>query len=146
MITTRQIDADNSKKEERLKRTTTKDIDVSIKRDPIIIFIDETAQEMLEDFEVELPKSNPSQSVSTHNIADVADIAEKKRRDAIMAEKIKPGDENIAVSYGTMSEGETMSLKQAKEVYAENDKGFNLQYAIVEIDELLQGVLRRELK
>ena len=131
MITTRQIDADNSKKEERLKRTTTKDIDVSIKRDPIIIFIDETAQEMLEDFEVELPKSNPSQSVSTHNIADVADIAEKKRRDEIMAEK-----KEVSLKTEVLPFGENI----------EDDKGFNLQYAIVEIDELLQGVLRRELK
>jgi len=146
MITTRQIDADNSKKEERLKRTTTKDIDVSIKRDPIIIFIDETAQEMLEDFEVELPKSNPSQSVSTHNIADVADIAEKKRRDAIMAEKLKEGYLANAKLNQKISEDFKYVDSEGIQIDVEDDKGFNLQYAIVEIDELLQGVLRRELK
>ena len=146
MITTRQIDADNSKKEERLKRTTTKDIDVSIKRDPIIIFIDETAQEMLEDFEVELPKSNPSQSVSTHNIADVADIAEKKRRDAIMAEKLKEGYLANAKLNQKISEDFKYVDSEGIQIDVEDDKGFNLQYAIVEVDELLQGILRRELK
>ena len=116
MITTRQIEADNPKKEEKLKQATTKDIDTT----------------------PPMPKNlNPQKAtqVSTRNIEDVADIAEKKRRDAIMAEK------GIAVSYDGMADMET------KEWFdAEDDKGFNLQYAIVEIDELLQGISRRELK
>lgn len=68
-----------------------------------------------------------SLGISTGNIADAGDIQEKKRRDEIMEEK-------------------SISLKAEVLPLGENDKGFNLQYAIVEIDELLQGISRRELK
>ena len=112
MITTRQIDADNPKKAEKLKQATTKDVDASIPR-------------------TENPNPQKSVNVSTRNITDVADIAEKKRRDAIMAEK-----KGISLNAEILPSGENV----------ENDKGFNLQYAIVEIDGLLQGILRRELK
>ena len=116
MITTRQIDADNPKKAEKLKQATTKDVDASIPR-------------------TENPNPQKSVNVSTRNITDVADIAEKKRRDAIMAEK------KMAISHDGMADMET------KEWFdVEDDKGFNLQYAIVEVDELLQGMSRRELK
>ena len=123
MITTRQIEADNPKKEEKLKQATTKDIDTT----------------------PPMPKNlNPQKAtqVSTRNIEDVADIAEKKRRDEIMAEK------GIAVSYDGMADMETKGLNKAKELTVENknEKAFNLQYAIVEIDEILQGIPRRRLK
>ena len=112
MITTRQIKADIAKRAGKLGQATTKDVDASIPR-------------------VENPNPQKTAQVSTHNIADVADIAEKKRRDAIMAEK-----KEVSLKTEVLPFGENI----------EDDKGFNLQYAIVEIDELLQGVLRRELK
>ena len=122
MITTRQIDADNPKKAEKLRQATTKDVDASIPRTENL---------------------NPQKSVnvSTRNIADVADIAEKKRRDEIMAEKEPFGFHEGEVVYHNGKGG----LRTKAQIEKEN-KGFNLQYAIVEIDELLQGILRRELK
>jgi len=66
MITTREINV-NLGKGRKLGRITTKDIDASIK--------------------VEQPKDKAIKTpiISTHNMADVADIAEKRRRDEIMA-------------------------------------------------------------
>ena len=116
MITTRNIKAEIPRQEGRLKQVTTKDINVNVKVP-------------------ESPNLQKTAQVSTHNIADVEDIAEKKRRDAIMVEK------KMAISHDGMADMET------KEWFdVEDDKGFNLQYAIVEVDELLQGILRRELK
>jgi len=67
MITTREINV-NLEKGHKLERATTKNIDASIK--------------------VELPKEPiKTQSISTTTLADIADIAEKKRRDEIMAER-----------------------------------------------------------
>lgn len=67
MLTTRQISVKLPKDRIKLNRITTKDIDASIK--------------------VELPKKPiKTQIVSTTNLPDIADIAEKKRRDDIMAE------------------------------------------------------------
>ncbi len=66
MITTRDIKVDLSRERKLLNQKTTKGIDVYVKRGT--------------------PK--PSKIVvSTHNIEDVADIAEKKRRDEIMVQK-----------------------------------------------------------
>lgn len=121
MITTRNIEADDSKKEKKLKQVITKDIDASPPK-------------------AENPSREKTRGVSTHTIADVADIQEKARRDKIMAEK------GMAVAYDGMADMETKGLKEARELDVENDKGFNLRYAIVEIDELLQGFPRRELK
>jgi len=67
MITTREINVDLSKGG-KLNRVTTKDIDASPK--------------------VKLPKKPiKAKGISTSNIADVADIREKKRRDDIAEEK-----------------------------------------------------------
>jgi len=66
MITTRDIKVDLSRERKPLSQKTTKEIDIYVKRGT--------------------PK--PSKIVvSTHDIEDVADIAEKKRRDDIMAQK-----------------------------------------------------------
>jgi len=68
MITTRKIDVNLSKGRIKLNRTTTKNIDASIK--------------------VKQPKKKiKSPVVSTHNMADIADIIEKRKRDEIMAER-----------------------------------------------------------
>jgi len=67
MITTREINVDLSKRG-KLDRVTTKDIDASPK--------------------VKFPKKPvKAKGISTSNIADVADIREKKRRDDIAKEK-----------------------------------------------------------
>ena len=67
MITTREINVDLSKGS-KLNRVTTKDVDASPK--------------------VKFPKKPVKvKGITTSNIADVADIQEKKRRDDIMAEK-----------------------------------------------------------
>jgi len=113
MISTRNIKADIPKQAGKLKQATTKDIDTG----------------------VPMPeKPNPQEpvQVSTSNIADVADIAEKQRRDAIMEEKNQQGTE---VFYSPIV---SFDMK--------DDRSFNLQYAVVEIDGLLQGISRRELK
>jgi len=68
MITTREINVNLDKGQPNFKRMTTKDVDASIKVKP--------------------PKEPvKTQSISTTTLPDVADIAEKKRRDDIMAER-----------------------------------------------------------
>lgn len=114
MITTKNIKVDLSKQAGRLKQVTTKTIDASIPT-------------------VKNPNPVKAKTVSTGTIEDVADIAEKKRRDEIMVEK---NQQKIEVFYSPI-----VSFGSV-----EDDKGFNLQYAVVEIDGLLQGISRRELK
>ena len=68
MITTRQINVDLAKEKLKLRGVTTKDIDAGVRVEP--------------------PKAPiKPRGVSTTTLADVADIAEKKRRDDIMAER-----------------------------------------------------------
>ena len=68
MITTREINVNLDKGQTKLKQVSTKTIDASIK--------------------VEQPKEPiKAQGISTTTLADVADIAEKKRRDDIAAER-----------------------------------------------------------
>jgi len=101
MITTRDIDVDLEKGNARLNQKTTKDIDVSFREDfdfSKVIFVDGIAQEMLEDFMIEIPRPKEvirPPSISTHNMQDVADILEKKKRDKIMAKmkKLEKKDE-----------------------------------------------------
>jgi len=68
MNTTKTINVDLGKREKPLKQNTTKDVEVK--------YIDSKERVGSKIF------------VSTHNIQDVADIAEKKRRDEIMAQKL----------------------------------------------------------
>jgi len=68
MITTRQINVDLTKGKLKLRRATTKDIDAGVRVEP--------------------PKEPiKPRSVSTTTLPDVADMAEKKRRDDIAVEK-----------------------------------------------------------
>ena len=68
MITTSQINVDLTKGKLKLRRATTKDIDAGVRVEP--------------------PKEPiKPRSVSTTTLPDVADMAEKKRRDEIAAEK-----------------------------------------------------------
>lgn len=66
MITTRDIDVNSSEGRTPLKQKTTKEIDIHVKTG--------------------IPKLTKI-AVTTHDIEDVADMAEKKRRDSIMAQK-----------------------------------------------------------
>ena len=71
MITTRQINVDLAKEKLKLRRITTKNIDAGLKVEP--------------------PKAKiKPRGLSTTMLSDVADIAEKKRRDDIAKEKKKP--------------------------------------------------------
>jgi len=68
MITTRQINVDLTKGKLKLRHVSTKDIDAGVRVEP--------------------PKEPiKPRSVSTTTLPDVADMAEKKRRDDIMAER-----------------------------------------------------------
>ena len=68
MITTKEINVDLAKEKLKLRGVTTKDIDAGVKVEP--------------------PKAKiKPRGVSTTNMADVADIAEKKKRDDIMVER-----------------------------------------------------------
>lgn len=68
MITTREINVNLDKGRGKLQRVTTRDVDASIKVRP--------------------PKKPiKATGITTTTLADVADIAEKRRRDKIMAEK-----------------------------------------------------------
>ena len=68
MITTRNINVNLDKGKLKLRHVTTKDIDASIRVEP--------------------PKEPvKTKSITTTTLADVADIAEKKKRDDIMAER-----------------------------------------------------------
>ena len=70
MITTRQINVDLAKEKLKLRGVTTRNIDAGVRVEP--------------------PKAKiKPRGVSTTTLADVADIAEKKRRDDIMVEKKK---------------------------------------------------------
>lgn len=68
MITTKDVNVDLSRGKLRLRRVTTKDIDVGVRVEPPKVPI-------------------KKQSITTTTRQDVADIAEKKRRDDIAKEK-----------------------------------------------------------
>jgi len=103
MITTKQVSV-NLTRGRKLERKTTKDIDASIP--------------------VGIPTTKPT-FISTRMMGDVADMAEKKRRDEIMA-----------------------SRKAIREVKADGRhlEKLNMQNVFVEFDGLIQAVSRRELK
>lgn len=68
MITTKQVNVNLTRGKLKLRRITTKDIDVGIRVEP--------------------PKTPiKTKSITTTTLQDVADIAEKKRRDDIMKER-----------------------------------------------------------
>ena len=71
MITTRNINVNLNKGKLKLRHVTTKDIDVGLRVEP----------------PKEPIKKKSLVTITTTTLPDVADIAEKKRRDDIMAEK-----------------------------------------------------------
>ena len=92
MITTRQINVDLSKGG-RLNRVTTKDVDASPK--------------------VKFPKKPiKAKGISTSNIADVADIAEKKRRDDIAEEKKLAMKDEKKIILKVDNEGDSMVVEK----------------------------------
>lgn len=93
MITTRDIKVDLNIGRRPLKQKTTKEVDVYVKQG----------------------KPKPSKiAVSTHNIEDVADIAEKKRRDDITAQR--------KVKFVEPSKELTVELKAAEKKLANKEK------------------------
>jgi len=112
MITTREINVDLSKGR-KLNRVTTKDIDAS----PKVKL---------------LKKSAKAQGISTSNIADVADIREKKRRDDIAEEKKLAMKDEKKIILNVDNEGDSMvvekkpwnkmNAKERKEYQAEKAK------------------------
>jgi len=71
MITTKQINVNLSRGKLKLRHVTTKDVDASVRVEP----------------PKEPIKKKRLATITTTTLPDVADIAEKKRRDDIMAEK-----------------------------------------------------------
>jgi len=110
MITTRDIDVDLEKGIARLDQKTTKDIDVSIKPGK-------------PKKETKPKKVIRPQSISTHNMPDVADILEKKKRDEIIAEMkekpklVEPSKELMAEL--TKKPWNKMNAKERKEYQVE---------------------------
>ena len=89
MITTRQINVDLAKEKLKLRGVTTKNIDAGVRVEP--------------------PKAPiKPRGVSTTTLSDVADIAEKKRRDDIMAEK------KVLEKAGKKAEKKAMALEEKK--------------------------------
>ena len=112
MITTRQVMVNLDKKQVKLEHVTTKAINVNPK--------------------IEKAPEKPKKVtiVSTGKMADIKDIEEKRRRDAIMAERKKEVFHSPIVSF-KKNEG----LEK-----------LNRQFVLADIDDLIQGIPRRELK
>ena len=87
MKTTREINVDLTKGKLKLRHVTTKDIDAGVRVEP--------------------PKEPiKPRSVSTTTLPDVADIAEKKRRDDIMAERKAQSKVEIITAPAIVKDGE----------------------------------------
>lgn len=121
MITTREIDVNLKKGNLKHRQVTTKNINAGVRVEP--------------------PKEPiKPRSITTTTLPDVADIAEKKKRDDIMAEA-KKAENKIAEI--VVEAGEKIITKMVDE---EGFKKLNTQYVFVEIDGLIQAISRRELK
>ena len=128
MITTREIDvrlhrANVNLEKAKLKhrQVTTKNINAGVRVEP--------------------PKEPiKPRSVTTATFPDVADIAEKKKRDDIMAEA-KKAENKIAEI--VVEAGEKIITKMVGD---EGLKKLNMRHVFVEIDGLIQAISRRELK
>ena len=128
MITTRQIDVNLSKGKLKQRHVTTKDINPGARVEP--------------------PKEPiKPKSISTNALPDVADIADKKKREEIIAEKKKVEKRNVPTEAEEKAMREdVVNVTTVSEI---DDKAFekmNTQYVFVEIDGVVQAVSRRELK
>ena len=121
MITTRQVNVNLAKEKLKLRHVTTKDIDAGVRVEP----------------PKEPIKKKSIVTISTTTLPDVADIAEKKRRDDIMAERkaedkkavekvspriIEPSKEPIVTSIFPLEMKETTKKKPWKETTDEEKK------------------------
>ena len=108
MITTRNIDVNLDKGKLKLRHITTKDIDAGVRVEP--------------------PKEPvKTKSITTTTLADVADIAEKKRRDDIAAEKKltinKKGEANKGFMKGdAVYHGEEKAEKKSWKLMTDDEK------------------------
>ena len=124
MITTRQIRVED-RKPKKLGQVTTKDVEVK--------YIDKPIGRREDGAPIFEGPKQPA--VTTRNLADVADIAEKKRRDEIMEQRMDVAN----VQNADDEVGDPMT--------EEEEKTFLCQYAIVADDEFeVYPVLRRHLK
>ena len=131
MITTRQIDVNLEKGKLKHRQVTTKNVNAGVRVEP--------------------PKEPiKPRSVTTAALPDVADIAEKKKRDDIMAERKKAEVEEKAMREGenkiariVVEAGEKIITKLVDE---EGLKKLNMRHVFVEIDGEMQAVSRRELR
>ena len=108
MITTKQINVNLGKGKIKLRQATTKNIDAGLRVEP--------------------PKEPiKPRGISTTSLPDIADIAEKRRRDEIMAERKK----------GDVPQIDEKELKK-----------LNRQYVFVDFfcEDVIQGYPRRLLK
>ena len=121
MITTRQIDVNLKKSKLKHRQVTTKNINAGVRVEP--------------------PKEPiKPRSVTTATLPDVADIAEKKKRDDIMAEAKKTENKIVEI---VVEAGEKIITKMVDD---DGLKKLNMRYIFVEIDGLIQAISRRELK
>lgn len=122
MITTKQINVNLEKGNLKHRQVTTKNIDAGVRVEP--------------------PKEPiKSRSVSTNALP--TDIDEKRKRDAIMAERKKAEERNVPTETEAMNE----SFDISDAVYQEEEfKRMNTQYVFVDVDGIVQAVSRRELK
>jgi len=156
MITTRQVNVNLDRGKVKLRHVTTKDIDVGVRVEP----------------PKEPIKKKSIATITTTTLPDVADMAEKKRRDDIAAEKKAITGIEIETAISTFAsltlsdEDKKLEIKDEKKItMAEkrkangiylvgeeiklDEEGFkklNTQFAFVDIDDLVQAVSRRELK
>lgn len=125
MITTRQIDVNLEKGKLKHRHVTTKDINAGVRVEP--------------------PKEPiKPRSITTATLPDVADIADKKKRAEIVAERKKA---EIQVDSNADSfEKKIVEITTVSEIDDKTFDKMNTQYVFVEIDGEIQAVSRRELK
>jgi len=144
MITTRQVNVNLDRGKVKLRHVTTKDINVGVRVEP----------------PKEPIKKKSIATITTTTLPDVADVAEKKRRDDIMAEKklaMKDDKKLVINKKGEASKGfmegdavyqkeEEVEKKLAVFIDEAGFKKLNTQFVFVEVDDLVQAISRRELK
>ena len=122
MITTRQVNVQLDKGRSKLVNVTTKTVDPSSK-----------GKDRPEGKRKGILTRSPI--VTTQKMADIEAIKEKKKRDEIIAQRKKQGrpqpEEEAA---------------QPKTKLVNLDRSFQMRHMVVEIDELVQAISRRELK
>ena len=125
MITTQNTSAKIDKPSGKLKRTVSEDINHPYTKPPGVAGYNPTRREIYK-----------ATKISTRTMGDVADQAEKRKRDEIMKQKIDTANRKLHDIWA-----EEKTLLEDDDL----DKLW-LQFVFVEIDDLVQAVSRRELK